>query len=918
MSPLTQFSGLVAASKQQNGDLLPSGSRRLNALIVFDDAECASRCLLELNGAGFEVAADYATAKYEFEVRLRGGSYDVILVGDTLRVWTALDLLAMSKEIRSDIPVIVLGENASGESALACVQAGAADYITSSALQRLSTAVARAVSERKAAQQQSATNDLVSKLTLAIDQSPASIIFTDTSGIIGYVNRRFTEVTGYTAEEAIGSKPSLVRSGRNPRSVYADMWRTIRAGKMWRGELQNRRKNGELYWDSVSISPIRDANGVVTHFLGCQEDVTDRKIAEGKIRESEERFRQLAENMEQVFFVASGTMRQMLYISSGYEHIWGRSCQSLYDDPQSFIAAIVEEDRERLFATVATMQRGITPPPLEYRIRRPDGSLRWILVHAAPIKDSTGGVYRLTGTAADVTDRHSAEEALKESETRFRLLTETSFDGIALAVNGIIHEANQGLADMFGCTVEEAIGRSILDFVDPESHPLVKERMTQPTVGVYECFGKHASGRRMILEVAAKSHTFNGQPARITAVRDITERRTLENQFRQAQKMEAVGRLAGGVAHDFNNLLTVIMTYTQMLSEDLEEKDSRRADLDEIQKASAAAASLTGQLLAFSRQQVVEPKHVLLEDVLTGADKMLRRLIGEDIDLVSTFGSDAASVFIDPHQLEQVIVNLAVNARDAMPAGGKLTLETSVVELDEHYTREHWPAVAGCYAMLSVSDTGVGMTDEVKARIFEPFFTTKEVGKGTGLGLATVYGIVKQSNGFIWVYSELGQGTTFKLYFPLVTAAAEKIGVDARQEPKRGSETILLVEDSPVVRAAAARILQRAGYTVIESPTSKAAIDIAAKKQDRIDLLLTDVVMPEMSGRQVAEQFVQLRPDAKVLYMSGYTDDAVVRHGILQPGIAYLQKPFTGETLTAKVRAVFDGIGSGRSDPVAP
>jgi PAS domain S-box-containing protein len=910
MSPLTQFSGLVAASNQHQQDPLPSGSRRLNALLVFDDADRASRCVLGLDRAGFEVAPDYATGRYEFEVRLRGGAYDVILAGDVLRGWTVLDLLTASREIRRDIPVIVVGDGPSAERALACAQGGAADYVGANALQRLATAVAHAISERKAQQEQAATNDLVNKLTLAIDQSPASVIFTDTSGIIRYVNRRFTEVTGYTAEEAIGGKPSMVRSGLNPRSVYADMWRTIRAGKVWRGELQNRKKSGELYWDSVSISPIRDANGVVTHFLGCQEDVTERKVAEKKIRDSEERFRQLADNMQEVFFVASGNLREMLYISPGYEQIWGRSCQSLYDDPQSFIAAVVEEDRERLFAMIAAMQRGVTPAPCEYRIGRPDGSVRWILVHSAPIKDLTGTVYRLTGTATDVTDRRVAQEALEESETRFRLLSGTSFDGIVVAVNGIIREANQGLADMFGCTPEQAVGRPILDFVDPESHLLVKERMTHPSVGVYECYGRHSSGRRMILEVAAKTHTFKGQPARITAVRDITERRQLENQFRQAHKMEAVGRLAGGVAHDFNNLLTVIMTYTEMLSEDLAEEDTHRADLEEIQKASAAAASLTRQLLAFSRQQVVEPRHVKLEDVLSGADKMLRRLIGEDIDLVSAIGSEPCSVLIDPHQLEQVIMNLAVNARDAMPDGGKLTLETSIVELDAAYAREHWPAVAGRFAMLSVSDTGVGMSDEVKARIFEPFYTTKEIGKGTGLGLATVYGIVKQSNGFIWVYSEPGQGTTFKLYFPLV-APATNVGVEHRQEPTRGNETILLVEDSPVVRAAAARILQRAGYTVIESPTSKAAIDIAAKKQDRIDLLLTDVVMPGMSGRQVAEQFVQLRPNAKVLYMSGYTDDAVVRHGILQPGIAYLQKPFTGETLSAKVRSVLDGAARG-------
>jgi PAS domain S-box-containing protein len=844
---------------------------------------------------------------------LRGGNYDVIVAAARLRGWSALHLLAACIELKSDVPVIVLSETGDADLALQCVQAGAADFITLDNIQMLPTAVARAVADARALKEREAANDLVGKLTLAIDQSPASIIFTDTSGTIQYINRRFTEVTGYTAEEAIGRTPSIVRSGRNPRAVYSDLWRTIRAGKVWRGELQNRRKNGDLYWDSVSISPIKDSHGVVTHLLGCQEDITDRKLADEKIRESEERFRQLADNMHEVFFVVSSDLRTKLYLSPSYEELWGRTVQSAKDDPASFIEGVVEEDREKLFAHIAAAQKGMTPPAIEFRVQRPDASIRWVLSHAAPVKDVAGNVYRITGSALDVTDRHIAEDALRDSETRFRLLGEATFDGVVISVDGLIREANHGLGAIFGCTVEEAIGRPILDFVDPDSHLEVKSRMALASSGVYECVGRHSSGRKIFIEVAAKKYVYKGEVARIAAIRDVTERRLLENQFRQAQKMEAVGRLAGGVAHDFNNLLTVIMTYTEMLAEDLAGNDSYAGDLGEIRKASEAAASLTRQLLAFSRQQVVEPKLVLLEDVLTNADKMLRRLIGEDVELVTTVGEDRCSVLIDPHQLEQVIMNLAVNARDAMPGGGKLTLETSIVDLDAEYASDHWPAFAGRFAMLAVSDTGIGMDERTRARIFEPFFTTKELGKGTGLGLATVYGIVKQSNGFIWVYSEPGKGTTFKLYFPLVAGEASANEVETKK-PTRGTETILLVEDSAVVRAAATRILQRAGYTVLEAPTSRSAVDIAAKKHDRIDLLLTDVVMPGLSGREVAEAFMRLRPDARVLYMSGYTDDAVVRHGILQSGIAYLQKPFTGEALTAKVRAVLDGPGPAASE----
>ena len=900
--------GRLTACNTPNTHLLPGGSSRLNVLVASDDAGYAEQAIRELTRSGYYVSAEHVQARYEFEVRLRGGDYDVIVATTRLRGWSALDLLATRGDVKSDIPVIVLGETGAGDLAFLCVQAGAADFITFDNIQMLPTAVARAVADARSLKERTAANDLVSKLTMAIDQSPASIIFTDTSGIIQYVNRRFTEVTGYTAEEAIGGTPSIVRSGRNPRAVYSDLWRTIRAGKVWRGELQNRRKNGELYWDSVSISPIKDSNGVITHFLGCQEDITERKNADEKIRDSEERFRQLADSMHEVFFVVSSDLRTKLYLSPSYEELWGRTRESAEDNPASFIEGVVEEDREQLFANIAAAQKGVTPPPVEFRVRRPDGSIRWVLAHAAPIKDVAGNVYRITGSVLDVTDRHIAEHALRESETRFRLLGEATFDGVVISVDGIIREANQGLAHIFGCTIENAIGRPILDFVDPDSQFDVRARMIQANTGVYECVGKHSSGRKIFLEIAAKRYVYKGEVARIAAIRDVTERRLLENQFRQAQKMEAIGRLAGGVAHDFNNLLTVIMTYTEMLSDDLGANDSTREDLGEIRKASEAAASLTRQLLAFSRQQVVEPKLILLEDVLNDADKMLRRLIGEDVELVTTVGRDRCSIMIDPHQLEQVIMNLAVNARDAMPAGGKLTLETAIVDLDPDYVRDHWPAVVGRFAMLAVSDTGIGMDEETRARIFEPFFTTKEVGNGTGLGLATVYGIVKQSNGFIWVYSEPGKGTAFKLYFPLVAGEASAAHVETRK-PTRGNETILLVEDSAVVRAAAARILQRAGYTVLEAPTSRSAVDIAAKKNDRIDLLLTDVVMPGLSGREVAEEFARLRPTARVLYMSGYTDDAVVRHGILQSGIAYLQKPFTGETLTAKVRAVLDGPG---------
>ncbi len=391
-----------------------------------------------------------------------------------------------------------------------------------------------------------------------------------------------------------------------------------------------------------------------------------------------------------------------------------------------------------------------------------------------------------------------------------------------------------------------------------------------------------------------------------TFVRDVTDQRRLQQQVLQSQKMEAVGRLAGGVAHDFNNLLTVITSYSDLLLEDLAPGDAKRDDLEQVRKAADGAAALTRQLLAFSRQQVVEPRVVSLNTVVEGLQKILRRVIGEDIEVTIALAPDLESVRADVGQLEQVLMNLVVNARDAMPTGGRLTVETANVEHDPEYARDREAAAVRRFAMLAVTDTGCGMDEATKARIFEPFFTTKETGKGTGLGLATVYGIVKQAGGFIWVYSEPGQGTSFKIYLPAVDATAERTTAAATTPAPRGTETVLLVEDAAAVRAVTKQILERQGYTVLEAPDGEAGLRLAQRHRGVIHLLLTDVVMPRVGGRELAEQLARLRPDVKVLYASGYTDDSVVRHGILESGTAYLQKPFSPESLARKVRDVLD------------
>ncbi len=413
------------------------------------------------------------------------------------------------------------------------------------------------------------------------------------------------------------------------------------------------------------------------------------------------------------------------------------------------------------------------------------------------------------------------------------------------------------------------------------------------------------------LESLSQTHAHKRTVAEKERTDALEALRNTEKQLLQSQKLEAVGRLAGGISHDFNNLLTVILGYSDITKRNLAEGDPLRRNVDEILKASERAASLTRQLLAFSRKQVMQPKVFDLNTVVADLEKMLRRMIGEDIELCVSSETDLGNIKADPVQVEQVIMNLVVNARDAMPKGGKLSIETSNVYLDEAYARDHVTVAPGDYVMLAISDTGCGMDEETRLRIFEPFFTTKELGKGTGLGLSMVYGIVKQSGGNIWVYSEEDRGTTFKTYFPRVTAEAEEYKRTAHPcEVPKGSETILLVEDAEWVRTLARQVLETAGYRVLEAESADAAIRLCENMNgDRIDLLLTDVVMPGMSGNDMSRILLKKQPGMPVLYMSGYTDDAIVRHGVLEAGINFLEKPFTPAALALKVREV---INSGK------
>jgi two-component system cell cycle sensor histidine kinase/response regulator CckA len=519
-------------------------------------------------------------------------------------------------------------------------------------------------------------------------------------------------------------------------------------------------------------------------------------------------------------------------------------------------------------------------------------------------------------------ERKRAEQELRESEERYRDLVENAHDIIySHDLNGNYTSINKAGEQITGYARAEVLKLNLAQAIAPEHLARPREMMSRKLAGesvtAYEMDIIAKDGRRIAVEANTKLVFQDGVPVGVQGIaRDVTERKHLEEQLRQSQKMEAIGQLAGGVAHDFNNLLTAINGYSSLALQRMNGNDPIRGYLEEIKKAGDRAANLTRQLLAFGRKQMLQPLALNLNDVVADMNKMLRRLIGEDIRLTAKFDPALKKIKADLGQIEQVLVNLVVNARDAMPQGGQLTIETANVELEREYVGKHVGVQPGSYVILSVSDTGTGMDDETKARIFEPFFTTKEKGKGTGLGLSTVYGIVKQSGGNIWVYSEPGQGTTFRVYLPQLLAAAkpiEKVATEAAAPG--GSETILLVEDEDIVRGLARKILEQSGYNVLDARGGEEAIRLCQERSEPIHLLLTDVVMPETSGKEIAERLTTLRPTTRVLFMSGYTDEAIVHHGVLDSNVEFIQKPFTPMALAKKVREVLDlkGGGNGKS-----
>jgi PAS domain S-box-containing protein len=776
------------------------------------------------------------------------------------------------------------------------------------------------ITERKRAEQALLLSE--EKFAKAFRSSPnAMAISTLEEGRFLEVNDSFLRRFGRQREDVVGRTAHELGVWVNPDDRVRMIDELRNTGRVNGREVPLRSRSGQIWVGLFSAETI-EVRGVHC-LLTAVEDITERKRAEEALQESG---RQLAQAMDRALLAhwELNTATRIFTFNDRFYALYGTTAEregGYQMSAETYAREFLFPEDMHIVADEIAKGLATTDPDaawtVEHRIRRRDGEIRHIVVRISAIKNSEGLTIKTRGVNQDITERKRAEEALRESEERFRRFIENVPLGVCRTTpDGRVLMANPALVRMLGYdSWQELASRNLEDVALEAGYPrsAFREQIEREgEVGGFEAAWKRRDGSVMFVRESARA--FRADDGRVlyydSIVEDVTERRRLGEQLRQSQKMEAVGCLAGGVAHDFNNLLTVVTGYSDLL---LKRPPATcagmRAPLEEIKKAAERAASLTRQLLTFSRKQMLQPQILDLNSLLTNVDEMLRRMIGEDIELVTHLPSALGRVKADPGQIDQVIMNLAVNARDAMPQGGRLTLEAANVELDSSYASSHESVLPGHYVMIAMSDTGIGMDAETQAHIFEPFFTTKEVGKGTGLGLATVYGIVKQSGGSIRVYSEPGKGTTFKVYLPRIDQAAEVIAPTNMpvDELSRGSETILLAEDEEAVRSLVRGVLESTGYQVLETKGAHDALEVGERHRKHIHLLLTDVVMPQMSGAELVKHLAPLHPETKVLYMSGYTDHAVVRHGLLDSSTAFLQKPFTPDALALKVREVLDG-----------
>jgi len=827
---------------------------------------------------------------------------------------------------------------------------------------RLYTAAQQELVGRKRTEEKLRQNE--ARLQAILDSEPDCVKIVSLDGILLEMNPAGLAIIEARSDEEVIGKPILDLIHPEDRVAFQRLHQLVSEGRT--GALQFRivGLRGGLRWMEAKSVPLRDHRGDIVSVLSVTHDITERKRAEEKLRRQNEYLIALHETAlglmnrlnlndlletivtragtlvgtphgnifllepggtEMTRVVGTGIFSKFIgyRVKRGEGHVgkvWQTGQPLVVEDYRNWPGRLPDPGFDPLRASVAVPLKSgsevvgeIGLAYLEEGRTFGEEEVALLSRFAELVSIALDNARLYTAAQQELAERKRAEEALRESEERLQAILDNSPAIIYVKDTQyrylLINRKYETLSPFTG---DQIIGKTDYDLFPKETADAFRTHDQQVLAAraplEFEEVCLRDDGPHTYISIKFPLFDATGAPYGICGIStDITERKKLEEQFRQSQKMEAVGRLAGGIAHDFNNLLTAIIGHSELLLRRIDDRDPLHMEIQEIKKAGERATSLTRQLLAFSRKQVLQPKVLNLNAVIADMDRMLRRLIEEDIDLVTVTDPALGSVKADPGQIEQVIMNLVVNARDAMPQGGRLLIETANVELDETYARQHVGATPGPYVMLAISDTGSGMDKETQMRLFEPFFTTKEQGKGTGLGLSTVYGIVKQSGGNIWVYSEPGQGTTFKVYLPRIEEPGESPGPGAAPvELSQVFETILVVEDDEVVRDLVCQILRDSGYTILEARHGEEALLICEQHAGPIHLMMTDVVMPGMSGPELAERLAPLHPEMKVLYMSGYTDNAIIHHSVVDAGTAFLQKPFTLEILTRKVREVLD------------